>query len=78
MSAAITSILIGAAAKVGAPIVKGVLDTTWRDPEGIVTERRFFTRDELETGVVRFKPDSLPAAAWGQSILYDPLEPIVR
>lgn len=59
-------------------IVKGALDTTWRDPEGIVTQRRFFTRAELESGAARFKPDSLPAAAWGQGILYDPLEPIVR
>ncbi|MFT4151789.1 MAG: NUDIX hydrolase [Paracoccaceae bacterium] len=59
-------------------IVKGVLDATWRDPEGIVTERRFFSRAELEGGAIRFKPDSLPEAAWGQGILYDPLEPLVR
>lgn len=59
-------------------VVKGVLDATWRDPEGVVTERRFFTRAELAGGGFRFKPDSLPAAAWGQGVLYDALEPIVR
>ena len=57
-------------------ILAGRLDATWRDPEGVVTERRFFSRAELSA--IRFKPDSLPAAAWGEGILYDPLEPIVR
>lgn len=59
-------------------IVKGALDSDWRDPEGVVTERRFFSRAEMEAGQIRFKPDSLPAAAWGSGMLYDPLEPIVR
>lgn len=54
----------------------GPLPESWTDPEGIVTERRFFTRPEL--AAIRFKPDSLPAAAWGETVLYDPLEPIVR
>ena len=44
----------------------------------MVTQRRFFSRDDLELGRIRFKPDSLPDAAWGQSLLYDPLEVIVR
>lgn len=57
-------------------IVAGRLSQEWRDPEGIVTERRFFSRDEL--AAIRYKPDSLPAAAWGSDMLYDPLEPIVR
>lgn len=57
-------------------ILSGRLDTAWRDPEGIVTERRFFSRNEL--AAIRFKPDSLPDAAWGAGILYDPLEVIVR
>ncbi|MEL7115689.1 MAG: NUDIX hydrolase [Pseudomonadota bacterium] len=50
----------------------------WTDPEGIVTERRFFA--EREMADIRFKPDSLPAVAWGQpgAITYDPLEPLVR
>ena len=50
----------------------------WQDPEGIVTERRWVTRAEMAG--LRFKPDSLPEAAWGPpgAVLYDPLEPIVR
>ena len=59
-------------------IVAGHLSSDCRDPEGVVTERRFFSRAELETRLVRFKPDSLPAAAWGSGCLYDPLEVIVR
>lgn len=58
-------------------IVAGDISADWRDPEGIVTERRFFSRAQM-TGI-RYKPDSLPEAAWGQSeSLYDPLELIVR
>lgn len=56
----------------------GTIDPAWRDPEGVVTRRRFFSRADLELGHIRFKPDSLPAAAWGAGILYDPLEVIVR
>lgn len=60
-------------------VTAGVLDTGWRDPEGVVTERRFFSRAELEGGAVRFKPDSLPRAAWGtEAGLYDPLEVILK
>ena len=57
-------------------ITSGALDATWQDPEGVVSQRRFFTRAEMAT--IRFKPDSLPAAAWGEGVLYDPLEVIVR
>ncbi|MBP9183636.1 MAG: NUDIX hydrolase [Fuscovulum sp.] len=56
----------------------GVLDDRWTDPEGVVTLRRFFSRVELAAGHVRFKPDSLPEAAWGTACLYDPLEVILR
>lgn len=59
-------------------IVGGTLSDAWRDPERVVHSRRFFSREELASGAVRFKPDSLPAAAWGGTMLYDPLEPIVR
>lgn len=59
-------------------ITDGALDPQWRDPEGVVTDRRFFSRDDLTLGRIRFKPDSLPAAAWGEQMLYDPLERIVR
>jgi len=58
-------------------IVAGALDAAWRDPEGVVTERRFFSRADLEAGRIRFKPDSLVSAAWGTGLHYDPLEPLV-
>ena len=51
----------------------------WIDPEGVVTERLWLTRDELKSR--RFKPDSLPQVAWDGAALeafYDPLELAVR
>jgi 8-oxo-dGTP diphosphatase len=57
-------------------IVAGTLDPDWRDPEGIVTERRFFSRAEMAG--IRYKPDSLPDAAWGEALLYDPLELLIK
>ena len=55
------------------------LDDSWTDPEGVVTERRFFSRVELASGKHRFKPDSLPDAAWGTGTAqYDPLEVILK
>ena len=60
-------------------VVGGELDDTWEDPEGVVTDRRFFSRVELASGRVSFKPDSLPDAAWGtDAALYDPLEVILK
>jgi 8-oxo-dGTP diphosphatase len=59
-------------------IAAGTLSDDWRDPEDVVTDRRFFARADLDLGRVRFKPDSLPQAAWGGGLLYDPLEVIVR
>lgn len=60
-------------------LVSGDLDETWTDPEGVVTQRRFFSRTELAAGHFRFKPDSLPDAAWGTAqALYDPLEVILK
>ena len=59
-----------------ATIVSGTVDEAWKDPEGIVTKRRFFSRTELAG--IRYKPDSLPDAAWGGGVLYDPLELLVR
>lgn len=59
-----------------ATVTDGELDPNWRDPEGIVSKRRFVTRAEM--AALRVKPDSLAEAAWGEGILYDPLEPIVR
>jgi 8-oxo-dGTP diphosphatase len=58
-------------------VTDGSLSQAWKDPEGIVSKRRFFT--QVEMAAIRFKPDSLPDAAWGDgSLLYDPLEVIVR
>lgn len=59
-----------------ATITAGTLSEDWQDPEQIVTRRRFFAREELST--IRFKPDSLPQAAWGDALLYDPLERLVK
>jgi 8-oxo-dGTP diphosphatase len=56
-------------------ITAGQIDPTWRDPAGVVTARRFFSRADMAG--IRFKPDLLPAAAWGGGLLYDPLEVIV-
>lgn len=58
-------------------ILSGSIDSTWRDPEGVVTERQFFSRSDLDMGRIRFKPDSLANAAWGTGCLYDPLEPLI-
>jgi 8-oxo-dGTP diphosphatase len=62
-----------------AGLVAGVLDPGHRDPEGVVTERRFFSAAELAS--IRLKPDSLPAVAFDDPrapARYDPLERIVR
>ncbi|MGL4320821.1 MAG: NUDIX domain-containing protein [Paracoccaceae bacterium] len=56
-------------------ITAGDIDTVWKDPDGVVTERRWFSRAEMAR--IRFKPDSLPDAAWGTGAIYDPLEVIV-
>ena len=58
-------------------VLSGSLSSTWRDPEGVVTDRQFFSRSDLELGRIRFKPDSLPEAACGTGCLYDPLEPLI-
>jgi 8-oxo-dGTP pyrophosphatase MutT (NUDIX family) len=57
-------------------LVAGDPMAPWKDPEGIVTERHLVAQDEMHR--YRYKPDSLPDAAWGTGILYDPLEPLVR
>ncbi len=59
-------------------IAAGTLSDDWRDPENVVTDRRFFARTDLDFGRIRFKPDSLASAAWDGGVLYDPLEVIVR
>lgn len=59
-------------------VAAGRLDPAWRDPEAVVIDRRFFARGDLDLGRIRFKPDSLAQAAWGEGLLYDPLERLVR
>jgi len=59
-------------------IVSGQLEPGWRDPERVVTERRFFARSDLQVAKIRFKPDSLAQVAWGEGLSYDPLERLVR
>ena len=56
-------------------LAAGRLDPAWLDPAGVVTQRRFFAREDLAH--IRFKPDSLASAAWGVGLAYDPLERIV-
>ncbi|NBZ88338.1 NUDIX domain-containing protein [Stagnihabitans tardus] len=56
-------------------VTAGVIDPAWVDPEAVVTQRRFFSRAEMAG--IRFKPDSLAEAAWGEGCHYDPLEVIV-
>ncbi len=51
-------------------------DGDWQDSEGVVSRRRWVTREELAG--LRVKPDSLASIVWGEgTILYDPLEPII-
>ncbi|RBI72667.1 NUDIX hydrolase [Roseovarius sp. TE539] len=59
-------------------VTGGMLSDDWRDPESIVTRRRFFDRAEMAG--LRFKPDSLPMVAFngGGGPVYDPLETLVR
>ena len=56
----------------------GRVTDDWRDPEGIVSHRRWVSRREMEELTV--KPDSLAAVAWedADAPTYDPLEPILR
>ncbi len=61
-----------------ASLVGGVDRAGWVDPEGVVNRRRWVSEAELRA--LRFKPDSLVEVAFGGggSVLYDPLEVIVR
>lgn len=58
-------------------VASDALPPGWRDPAGVVTERRWFTRAALAG--VRVKPGLLAEAAFGGGgMLYDPLERLVR
>lgn len=58
-------------------LMAGTLDPAWQDPEKIVTQRRWVSRNELAALTVR--PKSLAGLAWGDTgaLVYDPLEPIL-
>lgn len=59
-------------------LVGGELTETHRDPEAVVTRRRYFSAAEL--GQLRIKPDSLAGVAfdaWTAPARYDPLEVLV-
>lgn len=59
-------------------LIDGDPEGDWTDPEGIVSMRRWVTREEMAKLTV--KPDSLAAVAWKDpgAPAYDPLEPILR
>ncbi|MEP4196729.1 MAG: NUDIX hydrolase [Aliishimia sp.] len=62
-----------------AQITAGEIDPAWKDPEAIVTDRIWVTKDEMRG--LNVKPDSLIDIAFGPQdapVFYDPLEPIVR
>ena len=53
------------------------IDPDWRDPEGVVAQHRWVSRDALPG--LRVKPDALARVAFdGEEAVYDPLEPILR
>jgi 8-oxo-dGTP diphosphatase len=59
-------------------LIAGQLTPDWRDPEGVVTDRRWLSAQELTT--IPHKPDSLSRLAFdpGRAPLYDPLELLVQ
>ncbi len=57
-------------------LISGDPFAPWTDPEGVVNRRVLASRDDMTR--LRFKPDTLPDVAWGQDVVYDPLEPLVR
>lgn len=59
-------------------VTAGFISDTWRDPQRVVSKRAFFSRFQLESGAIRFKPDSLAFAPWQEGCFYDPLELLVR
>ncbi|WP_299847891.1 NUDIX hydrolase [uncultured Roseovarius sp.] len=56
-------------------IKQGTISDDWTDPEAVVTNRRFVTREEMSA--LRYKPDSLPHVAFSRGMGYDPLERLI-
>lgn len=59
-------------------LLEGALSADWKDPEGIVTTRRWVTRAEMDE--INVKPSALAAVAWQEPGApgYDPLELILE
>ena len=57
-------------------LLQGEIDDAWKDPEGVVDTRRWFTEEEARAAYLR--PRSLPDIAWNRGFAYDPMEDIVR
>ena len=59
-------------------IEAGQVSDDWQDPEGIVSLRRWVSREDMAG--LRVKPDSLAEVVWGGegAAHYDPLEPIIH
>lgn len=55
-------------------LLDGVLSDDWKDPEGIVTSRRWVSRAQMAE--INVKPQALEAVAWQDrgAPVYDPLE----
>lgn len=55
-------------------LLDGVLSDDWKDPEGIVTSRRWISRAQMAE--INVKPQALEAVAWQDpgAPVYDPLE----
>ncbi|SFI63420.1 NUDIX domain-containing protein [Jannaschia pohangensis] len=58
-------------------LAAGALSDDWQDPEGVVTCRRWVTRDEMAG--MNFRPEALPKVAWmdRDAPTYDPLELLI-
>jgi 8-oxo-dGTP diphosphatase len=59
-------------------VTGGEVTQSWRDPAHVVTNRRFFAREDLLARRIRFKPDSLAHVPWEEGVVYDPLERLIR
>ena len=68
----------------GLKISNGCVNPDWRDPMGVVSERRLFSRDEIQSGGFRYTPAILHDLVWEPSpssatpLRYSPLEPMIR
>lgn len=61
-----------------ARVTSGLIRDDWQDPEKVVSRRAFFDRNQLVSGRIRFKPDSLATIPWSAGFAYDPLERLIR